>query len=62
MKQMLGWMNTSWNQDCRRNPNNLRYAGDTYGRKRRRTKEPLDGGEEENEKAHLKLNIQGMKS
>ena len=31
-----------------RNINNFRYADDTtlYGRKRRRTKEPLDEGEE----------------
>ena len=26
---MLGWMNTSWNQDCGTNINNLRYADDT---------------------------------
>ena len=32
-----------------------------YGRKRRRTKEPLDESEEENEKAGLKLNIQKTK-
>ena len=31
---------------ARRNINNLRYADDTtYGRKRRRTKEPLDESE-----------------
>ena len=29
----------------RRNINNLRYADDTYGRKQRRTKEPLDESE-----------------
>ena len=27
--EMPGWMNTSWNQDCWRNINNLRYADDT---------------------------------
>ena len=32
-----------------------------YGRNRRRTKEPLDESEEENEKAGLKLNIQKTK-
>ena len=32
-----------------------------YGRKRRRTKEPLDESEKENEKAGLKLNIQKTK-
>ena len=26
---MLGWINTSWNQDARRNVNNDRYADDT---------------------------------
>ena len=30
---------------ARRNVNNLRYAGDTYSRKRRRTKEPLNESE-----------------
>ena len=30
---------------ARRNSNNLRYADDTYGRKQRRTKEPLDESE-----------------
>ena len=29
----------------KRNINNLRYADDTYGRKQRRTKEPLDESE-----------------
>ena len=41
---------TNWNQDCRRNINNLRYADDTtlipYVRKQR-TKEPLDISERE---------------
>ena len=27
--KMLGWMNHSWNQDCGRNINNLRYADNT---------------------------------
>ena len=43
----------------KRNINNLRYADDTYGRKQRRTKEPLD--ESESEKTGLKLNIQKTK-
>ena len=44
---------------ARRNINNLSYADDTtlYGRKQRRTKEPLDESEEESEKVGLKLNI-----
>ena len=40
--------NTSWNQDCRENINNLRYAYDTtLMAKQRRTKEPLDASERE---------------
>ena len=27
--EMPSWMKQSWNQDCGRNINNLRYAGDT---------------------------------
>ena len=27
--EMLEWMNTSWNQDCKKKYNNLRYADDT---------------------------------
>ena len=43
--------------------NNLRYADDTTlnGRKGRGTKEPLDEGRKESEKAALKLNIQKTK-
>ena len=41
---------------ARRNINNFRYADDTT-RKWRGTKEPLDEGEEESEKASLKINI-----
>ena len=46
-----------------RNINNLRYADDNhpYGRKWRRTKEPLDESEKQDEKVGLKLNIQRMK-
>ena len=46
-----------------RNINNLRYVDDyhPYGRKWRRTKEPLDERKEESEKVGLKLNIQKMK-
>ena len=48
---------------ARRNINNLSYADDTtlYGRKQRRTKEPLDESEEESEKVALKLNIRKTK-
>ena len=47
----------------RRNINNLRYAGDNhpYGRKWRRTKEPLDESERGGWKVGLKLNIQKTK-
>ena len=46
-----------------RNINNLRRADDTtlYGRKWRRTKEPLDESERGEWKAGLKLNIQKTK-
>ena len=44
-----------------RNINNLRYADDPYGRKQRRTQEPLDKVKEESEKPGLKLNIQNSK-
>ena len=45
-----------------RNINNLRHADDTiHGRKWRGTKEPLDEGKEENEKAGLKLSIKKTK-
>ena len=45
-----------------RNINNLRYADDhPYGRKWRRTNEPLMKVKEESEKAGLKLNIQKTK-
>ena len=46
----------------RRNINNLRYADDTpYGRKWRRTKEPLMKVKEESEKVGLKLNLHNTK-
>ena len=43
--------------------NNLRYTDEQhpYGRKRRRTKKPLDESKEESEKVGLKLNIQKTK-
>ena len=45
-----------------RNINNLRYADDhSNGRNCRGTKEPLDWGEEESEKAGLKFNFQKTK-
>ena len=46
-----------------RNINNLRYSDDTtpYGRKQGGTKEPLDKGERETEKAGLEFNIQKTK-
>ena len=44
-----------------RNINNLRYADDTYGRKRRGTKSLLMKVKEESEKAGLKSNTQQTK-
>ena len=47
---------------ARRNINNLRYADDIpLGRKLTGTKEPLNEGEKESEKAGLKLSIQKTK-
>ena len=41
---------------------NIRYADETtYGKKQRRTKEPLDESEREGEKISLKLSIQKTK-
>ena len=47
-----------------RNSNNLRYVDDTHSndRKQRGTKESLDEGEEESEKAGLKFNIRRLRS
>ena len=42
----------------RRNINSLRYADDITLMAERESKEPLDRGKEEREKAGLKLNIQ----
>ena len=55
--------NTSWNQDCLRNINNLRYADDTtlMAESEEELKSLLMKVKEENEKAGLKLNIQKMK-
>ena len=49
---------------ARRNINSLRYADDTTlnGRKWRETKEPLDEGERDSEKAGLNLNIKKLRS
>ena len=51
--EMLGWRKHSWNQDCGRNINNLRYADDTT-LMAERTKEPLDESEREEWKSWLK--------
>ena len=57
-KCQAGW-NSSWNQDCRRNINNFRYADDTT--LMAESKEELRGllmkVKEESEKVGLKLNI-----
>ena len=52
----------SWNQDCRKNINNLRYADDTtFMAESEELKNLLMKVKEENEKAGLKLNIQKTK-
>ena len=50
----------SWNQDCGRNINNLRYADDTIlmAESEKELKSLLMKVKEESEKADLKLNIQ----
>ena len=55
--------NTSWNQDCWRNINNLRYAGDTtlMAESEEELKNLLMKVKEESEKVGLKLNIQKTK-
>ena len=60
---MLGWRNTSWNQDCGRNTNNLRYADDTtfMAESEEELKSLLMKVKEESEKVGLKLNIQKTK-
>ena len=55
---------TSWNQDCRRNINNLRYADDTTLREEseEELKSLLMKVKEESEKVGLKLSIQKTKT
>ena len=58
--EMPGWK--SWNQDCQRNINNLRYVGDTtLMAESEELKSFLMKVEEKSEKADLKLNIQKAK-
>ena len=54
---------TSWNQGCRRNTNNLRYADDTtlWQKVKRNLKSLLMKVKEESEKVGLRLNIQKTK-
>jgi len=62
MKGWAGW-STSWNQDCQKNINNLRYADDTtlVAESEKELKSLLIRVKEESEKAGLKLNIQKTK-
>ena len=55
---LAGWV-TSWNQDCWRKYQQPQICGwyHSNGRKWRGTKDLLDEGKEESEKASLKLNI-----
>ena len=58
-----GLEESSWNQDCRRNINNLRYADDTtlMAESEEELKSLLMKVKEESEKVGLKLNIQKLK-
>ena len=62
MKCWAGW-STSWNQDARRNINNLRYAYDStlLAENEKILKSLLMKVKEESEKADLNLSIQKMK-
>ena len=55
--------NTSWNQDCLENINDLRYADDTtlMAKSEEELKSLLMKMKEESEKVGLKLNIQKTK-
>ena len=57
-KCWIGW-NTSWNQDCRKNITNLRYADDTtpMSESKGEMKSLLMKVKEESEEVGLKLNI-----
>ena len=60
--EMLGWMNHSWNQDCQKNINHLRYADDTtLMAESEEELKSLRKVKEESEKNGLKLNIQKTK-
>ena len=61
--EILGWRNTSCNQDSRRNINNLRYADDTtlMAESEEELKNLLMKMKKESEKVGLKLNIQKTK-
>ena len=60
---MLCYCSTSWNQDCLRNINNLRYAVDTnlMAESKEKLKGFLMKVKEKSEKADLKPNIQNTK-
>ena len=59
---MLDWnQSTSWNQDCRRNINQLRYADDTTLMAESEAELKSLLMKEESEKVGLKLNIRKMK-
>ena len=60
MKCQAGW-STSWNQDARRNINNLRYADDTTFMAESEELKSLLMKVKESEKVGLKLNIQKTK-
>ena len=60
---MLAGGSTSWNQDCRRNINNLRNANDTtlMAESEEELRSLLMKVKEESEEVGLKLNIQNTK-
>ena len=61
--EMLRWMKQSWNQDCQKNINNLRYVDEMslMTESEEELKSLLMKVKEEDEKVVLKLNIQKTK-
>ena len=61
--EMLGWMTHKWNQDCRSNINNLKYADDTtlMAESEEELKCLLRRVKDESQKPDLRLSIQKCK-
>ena len=60
-RNMSGWVSKSWDQDCWKNINSLRYADDTTLAESEELKSLLMKVKEESDKVDLKFNIQKTK-